>query len=155
LQQRLVEPRKAACCNLDVTVQLFRAHMLKGVDFAAEEALASGVTMHHQTSGSGRTYRHMTGRQAILQYVRNMTTELVQHQAGSLLMLSGNAGYGKTKILQHLAKHEEYNGYRSNIQIFRAAGTPERRPVPLTPWRTILVVCPLEKSIVQCPGCMR
>jgi hypothetical protein len=103
--------------------------------------MATGGTM--QLRASGRAYRHMTGRQSILQYIRSMTTEMVQHNTGSLLMLSGNAGYGKTKMLQHLAKDEEYNGYRSSIQIFRAAGTPERSPVPLTPWRTVLVVCSL------------
>lgn len=113
-------------------------HLIPGFDFTQETALANEPATLRRPST--KIARRMVGREPILQVIRGMTHALVTENKSSLLMLSGHAGYGKTKLMHHLSTEEEFQGHRSNFHIFRARGTPELRPVPLTPWRTIIVV---------------
>jgi hypothetical protein len=119
-------------------LQVYSVHLLHDCNLEKEVALATGATLLRRASE--RVHRKMVGREPILQVIRGMAKHLVQDNKSSLLMLSGHAGYGKTKMMQHLAADEEFLGFRSEIHIFRAAGTPELRPIPLTPWRSIIMV---------------
>ena len=102
------------------------------------QAMVTGQTMQRRTTR--RIHKEMIGRTTILAEIRSSVRSLVQRNTGSLLMIAGDAGHGKSKLLMHLAKSEEFEGFRSEFQIFRASGTPERQPVPLTPWRSVLLV---------------
>lgn len=151
LSARLVCSARLILCEADASsimkrmngactsVQVYRVHMLADFDFAAAiQAMVPGQTMHRHTSG--RVFKTMVGRDEILRAVQSSVKALALHNSGSLIMIAGDAGHGKSKLLTHLAKSEEFEGYRSEFHIFRASGTPERQPVPLTPWRSILLV---------------
>lgn len=120
-------------------MQVFSVSLLPDYDLSGEVVQCVGFAGRRTTTGAGA--RRMVGREPVLQIVCEMVKQLVQEKEGSLLLVHAAAGFGKSKLLQHLQYHEEFAGYKSSITLFSAAGARELRPVPLSPWRTILEVC--------------
>ena len=125
-------------CIPSTALQVFSVHLLPGCDLANEAALATGALSSRRTSE--RVHQRMVGREAVLQVVRERARRVVRDNTSSLTMVAGPAGMGKTRLLQHLSSDEDFAGFKSDLRIFRAKGTQELRPVPLTPWRTIIIV---------------
>jgi Cdc6-like AAA superfamily ATPase len=83
----------------------------------------------------------MVGRDVVLQSVRAMVLDLVKGGRSSMLMVEGPPGAGKTCLLTHLIRDEEYDSHLGGLHIFQASGNPAFKSIPLYPWRSILTVC--------------
>lgn len=125
-------------------MQVFSVSMLQDFDLSGEVVQCVGFAGKRVPTGTGN--RQMVGREAVLQMVRKMAQGLVQDKEGSLLLVHAAAGFGKSKLLHHLQNHEEYAGWKSSLALFSAAGARELRPVPLTPWRSIIEACALTPA---------
>jgi hypothetical protein len=84
-------------------------------------------------------HRHV-GRTSVLQSILDKVSALVLSNQSGLVMIKGESGFGKSCLVQHLLEEDELGGLRTRCHIFHAAGTPEFRPIPLTPWKVIMVV---------------
>ena len=59
-------------------------------------------------------------------------------------MISADAGFGKTRLLQHFLNDEDLCGSRSSFWMSMACGKHELSPVPLTPWKSAVKVCDMS-----------
>lgn len=122
-------------------VQVFSAQHFQHCDYGMLIAQAMGP---HQMAMSTRALQlspwQMVGRESVLSTLRDQLLKVVQHNTSSLLIITGDAGYGKTRFIQHLSKNEEFGGYRSKVHIFSGPGMRESSMIPLAPWRIMLEV---------------
>lgn len=119
-------------------MQVFAVRVLAGTDFSA---IKDAADVFQVANPAQRVIqRRMVGREPILQSVRTIVAKLVTERHSSVLMIESTAGMGKTCLLNHLIRDEEFEGRRGRLHIFQASGNPAFKSIPLYPWRSIFKV---------------
>jgi hypothetical protein len=101
---------------------------------------AMSVRKEEATSENGLAPT-LIGREDILAIIREQVLHLTQSKAVSLVILTSESGYGKSRLLQYLLEDDNFSGARESVHVFWSSGTMEYCPIPLTPWKSIITVC--------------
>lgn len=128
-------------CNL-ANVQVFSAQHHQYCNYGPLIAHAVGARKSAITTQALQLSPwRMIGRESVLSTVRAQVLNIIHGKLSSLLLVTGDAGYGKTRFIQHLTNDEEFGGYKSRLCMFSGPGVRETSTIPFTPWRIILEVC--------------
>lgn len=122
--------------------QVFSVAHLRNCDYAAVIAQTIAGDKQSRTEAMQATNRssQLVGRETILGLLRTAALQAIQAQENGFVLITGDAGFGKTRLLQHILDCEELQGYRSRFHVCMASCAPELSPMPLTPWRIIIEV---------------
>lgn len=102
------------------------------------DSLAS--KLHPASTGLGATARPtvpMVGREAELGALCARVTALVEQGTGGVVLVEGEPGMGKSRLVQELAGREMGGAY-DHCCVFSGAGRSDRRSQALYPWRRVL-----------------
>lgn len=120
---------------------MFAVERLHNCNYAALIAQAvSGDKMSRPRLFQARQGQ-LVGRESLLSIVRAAALRLLQTGDSGTVMITADAGFGKTRLLQHFLNDEDICGFRSSFHISMACGQRELSPVPLTPWKGAVKVC--------------
>ena len=98
------------------------------------------ITQYQGPTTAKQVTKRMVGREPVLEQICALAHKLTDENKGSVLILEGARGRGKTCMLNHLIEREEFNGRRGRINIFQASGNAAFKSHSLYPWRSILMV---------------
>jgi Adenylate and Guanylate cyclase catalytic domain len=120
--------------------QVYSVDHLRNCDYAVLIAQTIAGDKQARPDVQVMQHRHLVGREVLLSALRAGALRAVQDHVLSLVLITGDAGLGKTRLLQHMLDREELQGYRPCFWMCMASCAPELSPMPLTPWRLVLVV---------------
>lgn len=89
----------------------------------------------------------LVGRESLLSIIRAAALRLLQTGDSGTVIITADAGFGKTRLLQHFFNHEDICGFRSSFHVCLACGKSELSPVPLTPWMSAVKVCHVSVTL--------
>lgn len=121
-------------------VQVFAVERLKQCNYSGLIAqVISGDKQKHSRRSQARQ-NEVVGREFLLNTMQAALLRVVQTGNSGTVMITGEPGFGKTRVLQHFLNSEDIRGSHSRLHVCLASGKPEQRCIPMTPWRSVVQV---------------